>query len=294
MNYTTQPKRKLWQRFALGGLAVVLTAPAWAAQSAGALTPVPDGPLPEIPELPGGKLPKPDLPELEIPDLPNLKLPLRKFSCGPHLATFVVRSLAQVPGQGIRCVKFSNGSLQNSRTPRIAWYGEGNWRGKTYRHMGHAFYRGQQLLQGYASDMYGNGEAFTGNFNGNLKVQMINASRIRVTGAWNEEWVRVNQTNYQPLQRPRVCGQYFDQYRVSDLVPTSQGGRQGDGLRCVLRVGPTGTYAPKRFFTTWFGNGNWQGNLYSHVGLDRPRVRVRATSAVRPLGQSAITLPMAP
>ncbi len=208
----------------------------------------------------------------------NLELQKTKsgrFSCGPHLQTYVVRSLNKRSGKGIRCVKMSAGRPGKPRTPRLAWYGEGNWGGKTYRHVGHAFYRGRRLV-GYASDMYGNGEHFKNNFPGNLKVRIINANRIRVTGAWNEDWVRVKTTNYRPLRRPRTCGKYFDKYRVSDLLPQPKG-RNGKGLRCVLRVGPAGTYARRRYFTTWFGNGQWEGNRYSHLGTRSTKGRAGAS-----------------
>ncbi len=178
--------------------------------------------------------------------------PVSKFTCAPHTRTYVVRSLSNLQGKGIRCVKFANGNTRN-RLPRLAWYGEGNWGGKTYRHAGHAFYRGRNLI-GFASDIHGNGEYFNGNFNGNLKLQFLSGSRIRVTGAWNEEWIPVSSTSYKPLSRPKTCGRYFDQYKVSDLT----GKRQGSGLRCMLRVG--------RKNTTWFGNGNWGRSTYSHIG----------------------------
>ena len=189
-------------------------------------------------------------PSLPAPEL-QIK-PASKFTCAPHTRTYIVKSLRNAKGKGIRCVKFSNGNRRN-RLPRIAWYGEGNWSGRKYRHVGHAFYRGRNLI-GFASDMYGNGENFNGNFNGNLKLQFVSGSRIRVTGAWNEEWIPVKSTSYKPLPRPKTCGKHFNQYKVSDL----KGNRRGSGLRCVLRVG--------RKNTTWFGNGNWGGNTYSHIG----------------------------
>ncbi|MEM7554718.1 MAG: hypothetical protein AAF378_11545 [Cyanobacteria bacterium P01_A01_bin.84] len=199
----------------------------------------------------------------QIPTIPkDFQAPVRsKFSCGSHMKTYVVRSLNNVKGKGIRCVKFGQPRpLAKRRLPAIAWYGEGNWQGKTYRHVGHAFGRNRQNLKGYASDIFGNGEDFKGNFPGNLKIQVINSSRIRVTGAWNEEWIALKATNYKPLRRPKTCGKYFDQYRVSDSVPVSRGGRKGRGLRCVLKVG--------RKNTTWFGNGYWVSgkNTYSHLG----------------------------
>jgi hypothetical protein len=189
----------------------------------------------------------------QVPIQQDLRLtPVNNFSCAPHLRTYVVKPLDNRQGSGIRCVKISEGKPGNT-LPRIAWYGEGNWNGATYRHAGQAIYRGSALV-GFASDIYGNGENTNNNFPGNLKIQILGSSRIRVTGAWNEEWQLVKATNYKPLARPKTCGGYFDQYRVSDLTGT----RKGEGLRCVLRVGPRNT--------TWFGNGNWGGTTYSHIG----------------------------
>ncbi|MDF2388920.1 hypothetical protein JMG10_46335, partial [Nostoc ellipsosporum NOK] len=189
----------------------------------------------------------------QVPRLQNLQLAQApSFNCGPHLRTYVVRPLNNRQGFGIRCVKFSEGQPGQSRIPRLAWYGEGNWGGATYRHVGQAIYRGSNLI-GFASDIHGNGEDINNNFPGNLKVEIF-GSTIRVTGAWNEEWRLVNSTNYNPLPRPRTCGGYFDEYKVSDLG----GSRQGSGLRCVLNVGLKNT--------TWFGNGNWGGSTYSHIG----------------------------
>jgi hypothetical protein len=187
----------------------------------------------------------------QIPSLQNIRIAqVPSFSCARHLRTYVVKPLDNRTGLGIRCVKFSSGT---SRTPKLAWYGEGNWGGATYRHVGQAVVKGSKVV-GYASDIYGNGENINNNFNGNLLVTIVNPSTIRVTGAWNEEWQLVNSTNYNPLPRPRTCGSYFDEYKVSDL----NGNRQGSGLRCVLRVGLKNT--------TWFGNGNWGDATYSHIG----------------------------
>ncbi len=195
---------------------------------------------------------------LELPTLQPAAPVAQPFTCGPHLLTFTVRPLDNRQGVGIRCVKLSEGQPNQSRIPQLAWYGEGNWNGATYRHMGHAFYKGTNLI-GSASDIHGNGENINNNFPENLKVAVISGSwalpnQIKVTGAWNEVWVRVAAVKYSPLPRPKTCGEYFDQYSVSDL----SGSRHGDGLRCMLRVG--------RRNTTWFGNGNWNGATYSHVG----------------------------
>ncbi len=184
------------------------------------------------------------------------------FTCGPHALTFAVRSLAPVrQGTGVRCVKISDG-MSSQRIPRIAWYGEGTWEGGTYRHVGHAFTREPSDISavGYASDINGNGEDANNNFPaGTLKVSLAGGTwasptRINVTGDWNETWIRVSKIGYTPLERPKTCGKYFDQYTVSDLA----GSRRGEGLRCMLKVGTRNT--------TWFGNGNWEGATYSHLG----------------------------
>ncbi len=292
---------KVWQQLMLGGMLVLTTAPTVLAQTLPQTLPLPVMPSSlkpiAIPSVPPSVSPidasiSPDLPDESDtaasainPELADLQAPidatigaqlilpnLPKFSCGPSFATYVVRPLDQRSGQGIRCVKFSNGNPKSPNTPRIAWYGEGNWSKQTYRHVGHAFYQQPIALQspapfkGYASDINGNGEDIHNNFPGNLAITIGDGNRIKVTGAWNEEWIRVNTATYKPLARPKVCGSYFDQYRVADLVPLSQGGRKGDGLRCVLKVGPAKTYAPKRYFTTWFGNGQWESAKYSHLG----------------------------
>jgi hypothetical protein len=194
------------------------------------------------------------------PTLPRVNFPVAQvanFSCGPHLLTYVVKPIDQRAGKGIRCVKISEGK-PGTTIPQLAWYGEGNWGGATYRHVGHAFYRGSNLI-GYASDIHGNGENIQNNFPGNLAIQVTagsfpNPTQIQVKGAWNETWSLVRATNYTPLSRPQTCGRYFDEYKVSDLT----GNRRGSGLRCVLKVGLKNT--------TWFGNGQWGGSTYSHLG----------------------------
>ncbi|OUL35434.1 hypothetical protein BV372_11320 [Nostoc sp. T09] len=189
----------------------------------------------------------------QVPVLQNLHLTqVPSFSCAPHTQTYIVKPLDSRQGRGIRCVKLSEGR-PGTTIPKLAWYGEGNWGGASYRHVGQAIYRGSNLV-GFASDIHGNGEDIHNNFPGNLRVQILNASTIRVTGAWNEEWQLVQSTNYKSLPRPKTCGSYFDEYKVSDLT----GNRNGEGLRCVLRVGSSNT--------TWFGNGNWGGSTYSHIG----------------------------
>jgi hypothetical protein len=179
------------------------------------------------------------------------------FQCGANLVTYRVRSLSNGQAGGIRCVKFTEGSIDGS-TPRFAWYGEGRWGNRSYRHVGHAFrhpLKVATLRVGYASDIYGNGEYANGNFNGNLTIQVINnGQKIKVTGAWNEEWIKESSVNYKPLPTMKTCGSNFAAYQVSDLT----GQRQGTGVRCVLQLGPS--------TQTWFGNGQWNGTTYSHLG----------------------------
>ena len=178
------------------------------------------------------------------------------FSCNSDsrsgLLTYVVKALDNRVGSGIRCVKFSDGG--GSTIPVLAWYGEGRWGSKTYRHVGHAFYNNRRIISS-ASNIHGNGEDINYNFDKNLKVKIVNKSTIRVTGAWNEEWKLVSSANYKPLSMPyNTCGGYFDEYGVSDLRKS----RQGKGLRCILRVGSPNT--------TWFGNGKWENTEYTHLG----------------------------
>jgi len=118
------------------------------------------------------------------------------FSCGPNLDTYVVHSSdPAATGIGVRCVKWSDGSLAH-QVPVFAWYGEGNWRGYAYRHVGHAFARNAQepnVYQGYAADIYGNGEQTQGDYPGNLIITIVDANTIRVTNVWYEEWTKVSE-----------------------------------------------------------------------------------------------------
>jgi hypothetical protein len=179
------------------------------------------------------------------------------FNCGPHTLTYIVRSLDNRPGTGIRCVE-----VNQFDNPIFVWYGEGQWQGQTYRHIGKAssvMPTNQVTLLGYASDLFGNGENFDNNFPGNILIQVVSGNwpvptEIHATGAWNEAWTLVGSIDYKPLPRPHTCGSYFDEYYVTDLGGT----RQGSGLRCVLR-----TERP----TAWFGNGDWGGTTYSHLGI---------------------------
>jgi hypothetical protein len=137
-----------------------------------------------------------------------------------------------------------------------------------YRHIGHAF--ASPLLsqantyQGFATDMYGNGETVEGDYRGGLVMTIIDRDTIQVSNGWNETWKRVPVTNYQPLPAPTTCGKYFDQYSVQSIDTYSAIQRRKNlplkvtpGIRCVMRTG-----APN---TTWFGIGNWHGKQYAHL-----------------------------
>jgi len=179
--------------------------------------------------------------------------------------TYTVTALDGAPGSGVRCVKWSDGSQTRRQVPAFAWYGEGNWQGNTYRHVGQAFVgKGRpNQYQGFASDVYGNGEAYQGNFPGNLVMTVYGKDTIVVEGAWSEKWSRVTSVAYQPLPVPMTCGSLFEEYQASDVNAYLDNERDqavvrsGSGVRCLLKVGRTGT--------TWFGAGHWDGKAYAHL-----------------------------
>jgi hypothetical protein len=178
------------------------------------------------------------------------------FSCGPHTLTYTVTAPDGRGGSGFRCVKYPASSAH------FAWYGEGQWGGATYRHVGeaHKLYSTtfQKLpLQGYAANIFGNGEDFHGTAAGTLEIEVVSGDwpspdAIHVGGAWNEDWTLVTSTSYAPLPAPKTCGGNFDQYEVSALD-----GRPGSGIRCVLGMSHR---------ATWYGNGEWNGARYTHIG----------------------------
>lgn len=190
------------------------------------------------------------------------------YSCGPYLQTYVVKPLdASIAGTGIRCVKWSDGATSKSNVPVLAWYGEGTWDGFTYRHVGQAYKlpksKDPATYQGFASDFYGNGEYYHGNYPGSLRLTVVNDKTIRVTGAWNEEWTKVTDVVYSPLPTPTTCGSFFNAYKAysaDDLAKkrsTKEIPATHQGLRCVLKVGPPST--------TWYGVGMWDGKSYAHL-----------------------------
>lgn len=179
------------------------------------------------------------------------------YTCGPHLRTYSVRSLNGVSGRGVRCVMRNGG----------AWFGEGYWGNVTYRHVGEKLGN-----QGYAGDIYGNGEVARGSFlkRGDLRFsgswQDNNPSRrIRVTGAWNEEWILETDNTVQdytsPLGAVNTCGPNFSQFRVS---PGPGGGNVFfKGIRCVLfQLVSDGNLGGN----VWYGEGVWGGTTYAHIG----------------------------
>jgi hypothetical protein len=176
------------------------------------------------------------------------------FTCGPNMATYSVSPLDNRSGAGVRCVLFAN---QN-----FSWYGEGNWNGATYRHVGQGLARGRIMI-GYASDINGNGEIIHNNFPGNLSITTSGGTvpgQIYVRGAWNEIWNLDSNhySNYQsPLPAVRTCGSFFTQYYVRDLA----GSGRGYGVRCVMNNTPVP-------LSTWYGEGNWNGSTYAHLGMN--------------------------
>ena len=186
------------------------------------------------------------------------------FSCGPHFDTYIATSSLFSYGNGIRCVKWSDGANSAKHIPVFAWYGEGRWETVRYRHVGQAFISPgltqPRTYQGFATDLYGNGETVQGDYRGGLVMTIVDADTIEVTGGWQETWKRVSVADYIPLPMPTTCGQYFDQYRVesiNDYTKKLSHSVSGSGIRCVMRSG-----APN---TTWFGMGEWGGKRYMHL-----------------------------
>jgi hypothetical protein len=187
----------------------------------------------------------------------------QNFKCGSDLLTYEVVSSDH---QGIRCVRYDPQDAE-----LFVWYGEGRRGQRTYRHVGIAFRGGADIgTTGRAADMTtGNGEDFNNNVTGLVFVadgSWPRPSMITVTGSWNEQWnLRTDGVNYYPLPMPTSCGQNFAQYDVGSL-----GGVEGSGLRCVLRTPGTQPTQLEEgsapYQTAWFGNGNWQGRTYAHIG----------------------------
>jgi hypothetical protein len=184
---------------------------------------------------------------------------VRAISCGPHMSTYAVHGPDGSTASGLRCVRVTWRSDDGSSAD-FTWYGEGNWGGGPYRHLGTGYInRGEFGSFARAADMFGNGEAFN-SFASNLIPQVTAGSwpapqEIRIGGDWNEIWRLAIDVAYAPLPLPANCGPRFRRYIVSDQAST----RQGTGVRCVVDLGlPNGNL--------WFGTGEWDGGQYSHIG----------------------------
>jgi len=184
------------------------------------------------------------------------------FACGQHLSTYRVQSLGGANGQGVRCVKFHFGN--------IIWYGEGYWGEANYRHFG--LIPAPGVLGGGITDISGNGESFN-SFTSSSALQVSRGESIngipisiRLTGAWNEEWIYesdgVVQEYTSQLGPVRVCDETSNQleYRVRD----ESGLNSGEGIRCYVGA-------------IWYGEGNWNGETYAHIGF---RQRFNRPSAI--------------
>jgi hypothetical protein len=172
------------------------------------------------------------------------------FNCGNQAQTYSVSYPDGRPTKGIRCVKF-----QGAGWNVFVWYGEGNWGSGSYRHIG--FNYGYDELNpegptGAARDIFGNGEAFSGKTD-NLRAEVIGTGLapnvIQISGDWNERWELIQNIDYLPLPRPKKCGHNFAEYQVRDR----SGNRIGSGIRCY-------------WSGVWFGTGDWNGGIYSHIG----------------------------
>lgn len=173
------------------------------------------------------------------------------FTCGSNLLTYQVRSLDDRSGIGVRCVR-----LRPGKTVSLYWYGEGFWGQRKYRHIGGFYENVISSNNSFAFDIFGNGEDFNGSFPGTLEMTLTPSlpatpQTIRVTGAWNEEWILVPENTVQgytsPLGSVRNCGSNFQTYHV----------REGNGIRCI-----------KREYALWYGEGSWGGRTYGHIGVD--------------------------
>lgn len=188
------------------------------------------------------------------------------FDCGPHALTYVVLPTDDKrSGMGVRCLKL----LSKDYSYQIVWYGEGRWDNRAYRHLGMAYAAIEEWtpIESYAADISGNGEAYS-SVTHTLFVEPVIGSwpvpkRISVEGDWHELWVLASQLpgtlSYVPLPRPTTCGPHLEEYMVTALD-----GRSGAGLRCLLH---------ERWRSgsgVWFGNGEWGGTRYTHVGAFRP------------------------
>jgi hypothetical protein len=191
------------------------------------------------------------------------------FKCGSDLLTYYVVSNVHIPGSGVRCVKYHATGPGN-----LIWYGEGQWQGRTYRHVGIAFFDHSEVNR--AADITGNGEDFNNSVTGlvfQIQGSWPEPNTIIVTGAWNERWLlRREGVAYRPLPRPSRCGANFVHYDVG----RGRNPKPPRGLRCSLRISGNAILdeGSPPITTAWFGNGAWDGRTYSHLGrvrIDRAR-----------------------
>jgi hypothetical protein len=212
------------------------------------------------------------------------------FKCGPGFTTYSVKAGENGPsGDGVRCVKFYNSTTVEGKLTGVYWYGEGQWNGAAYRHIG-LTYTNIQLLKkptggiieiphyaSYAADISGNGEQSDNEFtNVELKSSSDNMDKIDVTGDWNEIWTMEpsgqSSTYRSKLQPVTSCG--------SHLKKASVTGSNGNntGIRCVY-VQPEKPNALKKDFKgiVWYGEGQVRGKKYRHFGHTQDE---SATSAV--------------
>lgn len=196
------------------------------------------------------------------------------FTCGPNMSTYRVRAPDGRAGNGVRCVAVGAGSSTNQNLPAFVWYGEGVWGNVKYKHVGHAFWatlslgRRRPFINGWASDIFGSGEATRSNFNGNLTLSPSAGNyppaSITVSGAWNEIWDRMANgaaAYTSALPRTGLCGDFLDSLHVEATGPNYPLGR---GLRCILTIGPAGYRSQGGM--TWYGEGFWNNKFYSHIG----------------------------
>ena len=157
------------------------------------------------------------------------------YSCGPHLITYSVSSLSNIPGQGVRCVGFipaSPSSTDQSDPIGIFWYGEGAWVKKQYRHIGEVIY-GED---GLAGDLFDAEQGFTPP-TVNVSVDPDGEGRpktIRVTGSWNEEWTLETDGKVSgyvsDFSAIKTCGDNFEPFNSISLTDGKY-----IGIRCKLK-----------------------------------------------------------
>lgn len=198
-----------------------------------------------------------------VQPIPTL-IPL--FKCGPGFSTYSVRSLSGVNGDGVRCVKFHNRQTVGDDLAGVYWYGEGQWNGSRYRHVGYTYRQvnpfGDDTVGSYAADIFGNGENSNNQFS-NLKVRAVQGlNRIRVTGGWSEEWILESSgraATYRGNLNPVAnCGSYLERAQVTDANGSTA---NGTGIRCMVRNSYIGLP------TIWYGEGQWNGKRYRHFGI---------------------------